>query len=597
MILPDPLKKLSTDELAVLEEHSKIIQFPAGSCIFKEGEAGDSCYIIESGRVRIELDTPEIDSDNVLAYLDPGMILGEMSILDRKPRSASAYADTDVTVRRISTEDIDNLCEFYPKVATSIIMALGRDAALKIREMNKRQATIISEGQECDPEVEELVSRAMTAQKEIQDWPEDKIDALLHDMAQAVAERAEELALAAVEGSHLGNAPDKVEKIKLNSLGLYQYLAGKPGSGYLSFDEENKVAEFASPVGIVFDLVPAGNPVCKPIFSAMICVKSRNSLIMSFSHAAQNVGAMVGEIIQEALRSQSAPVDLIQWVKQRSSRKKAEMFMRHENVSLILATGGPSMVKAAYSSGTPAIGVAPGNAPALICGDADIQDAAHIVVTSRAFDNGLHCCAEKNLVVVNKIYHKFIEVLESEGAAVLTPEEEKRFSTGAFEPQTHSLRMEITGRSAATIADQYKIKRDYPIKLIVVPTEGVDSNNPYCCYEKLAPVVSLFTVEDEEDGMDVCFALLKIFGIGHTAIIHSKNTELIKRFGARMPASRIVVNASGAVGAAGSGTGLVPSCILSCGTLAGNSTSDNITYRHLLNIKRIAYPKPMKNKV
>jgi len=300
---------------------------------------------------------------------------------------------------------------------------------------------------------------------------------------------------------------------------------------------------------------------------------------------------MVGEIIREALQSQGAPVDLFQWIKKRSSRKKAGMFMRHEHVSLILATGGPSIVKAAYSSGNPAIGVGAGNAPVLICGDADIQDAARIVVTSKSFDNGVICCSENNLVVVDKIRQRFIEALEGHGAAILTREEETHFRVEAFEPKTHSLRMEIIGKAGATIADRLDIKRDYPIKLIIVPTEGVGSNNPYS-YGKQAPVLSLFTVEDEEAGMDLCLALLKNFGAGHTAIIHSKNTELIKRFGARMPASRILVNASGSLGGIGFATGLVPTYTPGCGTFAGNITTDNVTYRHLLNIKRIAYPKP-----
>ena len=303
---------------------------------------------------------------------------------------------------------------------------------------------------------------------------------------------------------------------------------------------------------------------------------------------------MVGEIIREALRRQGAPIDLFQWVKQRNSRKKAEMFMRHENVSLILATGGPSMVKAAYSSGTPAIGIGVGNAPVLICGDADIQDAACNVERGKSFDNGLICCSENNLVVVDKVREQFIEALKSQGAAILTPEEEAHFRVEAFEPKTPFLRREIVGKSAETIADQCGIKRYYPIKLIIVPTEGVSDINPYS-YGKLAPVLSLFTVENEEAGMDVCLALLKNSGAGHVAIIYSKNTELIEQFGARMPASRILVNASGPLGAPGFSTGLPPSFIFSCGTLAGNSTSDNITYRHLLNIKRIAYHKPQEH--
>ncbi len=194
--------------------------------------------------------------------------------------------------------------------------------------------------------------------------------------------------------------PDKTCKNVMASMGVYRSLVGRPASGLLNTDEARKVSEIASPVGIVVGLVPATNPAATAIFKALIAIKGRNALILSFPRSYRDVGPKVGSIIQEALRSSGTPVDLVQWIKRGHSRKKTEILMRHPEVSLVLATGGASMVRAAYASGTPTIGVGPGNAPTLICADADLDYAAESVVLSKSFDNGLVCGSENNLVVV-----------------------------------------------------------------------------------------------------------------------------------------------------------------------------------------------------
>jgi acetaldehyde dehydrogenase/alcohol dehydrogenase len=329
------------------------------------------------------------------------------------------------------------------------------------------------------------------------------------------------------------------------------------------------------------------NPVPTLAFKTLICLKTRNALIASSHRKALAVGNQAGELIQVVLREHGAPADLVQWIRERTSREKTFMLMRHKDVSLILATGGPSMVKAAYSSGTPAIGVGPGNAPAWICSDADLETAAQMVIDSKSFDNGIICGSENHLVVDAPVRQAFLIALKDHGAAVLTPDETSRFTAQVIHPETGRLRREVIGQTARRIAQVAGIQREGDIRLIVVPVEPDDLHGPYG-REKLAPILSLFTVKGEEEGLALCRQLLAREGTGHTAIIHTQDQNLAQRFGLEMPASRVLINSPGSQGCCGISTGLTPSATLGCGTLGGSSTADNVTYTHLRNIKRIA---------
>jgi acetaldehyde dehydrogenase / alcohol dehydrogenase len=578
-------RSLTEQPLAALAPYFQPVGFAAGDCIFKAGSPADGCYVIDRGRVRIELDRSELDSDDVLAVLEPGTILGELSLLDGLPRSASAFAHTDVQARKLSAADVGLIAESDPRLLAELYAALGRNAALKLRHTNERLADAVFGG--TDPEVEELVARAAAAQAAVADWPEARVDALLQAMAQAVAAVSGELAEATVRVTRMGNAPDKTVKNLFASMGVYRAISGKPAGGLLRADDETGVAEHAAPVGVVFGLVPVTNPVATAIFKAMIAVKGRNALILSFHRRAQELAPLVCGLIQEVLTRSGAPADLVQWVKGGGSRRKTELFMRHAKVSLVLATGGASMVHAAYSSGTPAIGVGPGNAPVLVCADADIEHAAQSVVLGKSFDNGLICGSENNLVVVEAVREAFAEALVRAGAAVLVPGEARRFAAVVIDPETGHLRAEAVGQSAQAIAGFVGIQRAYPVKAIVVPTEGVGRSNPFAG-EKMAPILSLFTVPDEDAGLALCRALLEREGTGHTAIVHTQSRATVDRFAAAMPASRLLVNSPGSHGIMGFTTGLEPSLTLGCGTFGKNSTTDNVTYRHLLNVKRVA---------
>jgi acyl-CoA reductase-like NAD-dependent aldehyde dehydrogenase len=444
-----------------------------------------------------------------------------------------------------------------------------------------------------DEYVDALVERAVAAQREFQKWSEEATDRLLQALAKCVYEHAEELAIAAVQETGMGNVTDKTAKNRFASLDIYRSLEGRVGHGFVRIDKRHKLMTFASPMGVVLGLVPATHPAATFIFKVLIALKGRNALILSPSQRAIGVSNQVGELIRQILYEYGASLDLVQWVSAKKCRTTVGALMMHHGISFILATGGPGLVKAAYQSGKPAIGVGPGNAPVLVCADADLSLAARNIVMSKAFDNGLACASENNLIVVESRVEAFTSALEEHGAAVLSVEETERLLAVIVEPSTNRLRTSISGQAAETLAERALIERPYPIQVLVLPTHEVSEHNPLV-REKLAPLLSLFSVVDEQVGMSLSEQILEFEGAGHTAIIYTHTPALTAEFGARMAASRILVNTPGTQGSMGMMTGLQPSMTLGCGTFGGTSTTDNVTYTHLLNMKWVAYSIPSR---
>jgi acyl-CoA reductase-like NAD-dependent aldehyde dehydrogenase len=570
--------------LSVLASIAKPAEFDSGTCIFSAGARECSCYLIDEGLVRIELDWPEIDSDSLHGHAEAGDLLGELSLIDNSPRIASAFADTRVRTRRVDAADIDELRRQRPGDYLVLVEALANHAALKLRHTHERLSDILLTAH--DPEVEELVARADVAQRAIADWPEERIDALLAGIANAIAERARELAEATVRVTRLGDVDSKTHKNTSASVGVYRSLVGRSAKGKLSTDAR-MVTHLAAPVGVIVGLIPVTSPVATAIFKTLIAVKSRNSIILSYHSAAQELASGVGAIIRGQLEAGGAPADLHQWVRQRTTHQKTRLLMHHPKVGLILATGGAKMVKAAYSSGKPAIGVGPANTPVLIAEDADLFHAANSIVASKSYDNGLICGSEHNLLVNRKVREAFIAALEQAGAAVLNEREVETFAAAAIDRDTGRFRSVAIGQAAAILAQYAGIRRDHQIRTIVVPTSTASPDNPFA-REKMLPVTSLFTIADDDAGIALARDLLEIEGRGHTAVIYTRNQALIERFASSLPVSRALLNSPATQGIGGVTTGLIPSMMLGCGTFGGNSTTDNVTYTNLLNIKRLA---------
>ena len=579
------LAVLGVTDPALLDPYLERRRYASGERIMAQGTGGTECYLITEGEVRLEVERPDFDSDGVIAYLGPGMLCGEFSLLDGRPRSASAYAHTEVVALALSEAGLGRLCRDDPPTGLAVLRALGQDAAAKARETRRHLEEYVFAA-DIDPAVDAVVARAAAAQAVLAGWPEARVEALLDGIAQAVADRAEELAAATVAETGIGNVADKTFKNRFASLEVNRALQGRPGIGPRPPDDRG-VTEIASPMGVVLGLIPMTNPVATLVFKTLICLKARNALIVSHHPAAAGVGARTVALVAAVLAEHGAPVDLLQSV-ERASRTRTAMFMRHPEVSLILATGGAAMVKAAYSSGTPAIGVGSGNVPALVCADADPAAAAAAVVESKAFDHGIICGSEDNLVVDANVAGPFQAALERAGAVVCTPEETARVAAAAFDADGH-LRRAVLGQPAAAIAEAAGVRRDGPVRVLVLPL-AMDQLDGPLGREKLAPLLSLFTVDGTGQGVEVCKRLLANQGAGHTAVIHTGDQALQQRFAEEVPASRVLVNGPATHGCIGVGNGLTPSLTLGCGTFGGNSTTDNVTYTNLLNVKRLARP-------
>ncbi len=580
------LDAFQVELLSALQPYMQEVSFKPDDVLFARGKRADSFFIVDDGVVRLEVPTPEPDTEGVLDHVGAGAFLGHESMLAGSLHHVDAVADSDVRARKVDSLGWRRMLDDDPQQGVMILRALARQTAVHLQAAQSKLAEQI-ESDAPDPEVEDMVARAIAAQKEFEGWDEERVDALLGDMAQTLANAAEELAQATVAETHIGNPVDKVLKITLASMGVYSQLQGQPGIGAISVDEELKVTEIASPVGVVFGIVPVTNPVPTIINKSLIVLKSRNALIYSTHRSAGGVGNRAGELIQEALVRHSAPPDLVQWVRGRTNRRKTQRFMSHPGVGLILATGGPSMVKAAYSSGTPAIGVGAGNAPAWVAADADLKVAAEAMIASKAFDNGLICGSEQHLVVDRAVADELKVELEKAGAAVLNAEETERFMAETFEPDG-DLKMWFVGQPADKIAEAAGISKP-GAKLVVFEA---DASNPAGAQarERLAPVLSFFTVDGDEEAIALCRSLLAYEGAGHTANIHTADSERVKRFADAIPASRILVNTPSAQGCCGLTTGLPHTLTLGCGTWGGNSTTNNVTHRDLRNVKRLALP-------
>ena len=577
---------LRDEQLATFERYAGHVQFAEGSLILREGDPGHGCYIVDEGTIRLELQSTETDTDSVIGFLDPGQFLGEFSLLDGQPRSASAFAHTPVSARWFSRASFDEICRQHPDVGLTITAALGQNVTAKVRGLVDRIAGYVFAG-EIDQDTHDMVARATRAQQVFANWPEGSVDAILTDVAEGLAASADELGLATVEETGLGVPAHKAAKIRFASLEVMKGLVGESASGPLADDGTQRVIELASPVGVILGLIPLTNPVSTIAFKALISLKGRNALILSCHRGALGVGNRATDIVRGVLERHGAPADLVQPIRERTSRRKTMMFMNHPGISLILATGGASMVRAAYSSGTPAIGVGSGNAPVLICADAELLAAASKIVDSKSFDNGVICGSENNLIVVQSVRDAFVHALTAAGAIVLSPDEKVQFTPHFFDPDHGTVRRELIGKSAASIAQGAGLDRPGDYRLIVVSVTQEELSGPYG-HEKLAPVLSLVTVSDEDEGVAVAKKVLDRQGPGHTAVIHTADELLARRYGREIAASRILVNVGASQGCIGIGTGLTPSFTLGCGTFGGNSTTDNVTYTHLINVKRLA---------
>ncbi|WP_286232325.1 acetaldehyde dehydrogenase (acetylating) [Neobacillus mesonae] len=441
-------------------------------------------------------------------------------------------------------------------------------------------------------EARENLKLAKAAQKAMANMTQEQVDQIVHCMAQAAMREAGRLAAMAVDETGFGKMEDKMTKNLFSAKDVYESIKDKKTVGIISRDNETKVLEAAEPVGVVAGIIPSTNPTSTVIFKALIAIKSRNAIVFSPHPSAAKCTNEAANILMEAAKKAGAPDGIITCIK-KPTLASAQELMKHKDTDLILATGGPGMVKTAYSSGKPAYGVGSGNVPVYIHSSANLARAVSQIVHSKTFDYGTICASEQALVVDKAIKNKVKSALEQQGAYFLDDYEKQRVEAIIF--RGSGLNPEIVGRSPRDIAKIAGIIVSEDTRLLVAEETNIGKEHPISL-EKLSPILAFYTVANEEEAGKVCNELLEIGGLGHTVGIHCEDQQLIESFGITQKASRVVVNSGTTFGGIGATTGISPSLTLGCGTYGNNISSDNIGPEHLLNKKRIAFGiREMKN--
>jgi acetaldehyde dehydrogenase (acetylating) len=435
-------------------------------------------------------------------------------------------------------------------------------------------------------EARTLARRAKEAAPVLAEFSQEQIDAIVDAMAAAVTPQAEALARLAHEETGYGVVADKVQKNLFSSEKVYKFIRPMKTVGVIGRLEDRKVIEIAEPFGVVAAVVPSTNPTSTAIYKILISLKARCPIVISPHPAAARCITRVAEIMHDAARKAGAPEGAINWMTTITLEGTQEL-MKARETAVILATGGMGLVRAAYSAGKPAYGVGPGNAPAYIERSADVPKAVRDIVTGKTFDNGVLCSSENSVVVDAPLVEEVKREFAANGGYFMSAAEIDAVGRVLVSPQRLP-NPALVGRPATFIAQHAGISVPPHTRVLLAELAGVGRDYPLSI-EKLCPVLSFYVVSDWREGCERCKQILRYGGMGHTMSIHSRNDEVILQFGLKKPAYRIVVNTPTTHGSIGLTTGLDPAMTLGCGGYGGNITSDNISPRHLLNIKRLAY--------
>lgn len=441
-------------------------------------------------------------------------------------------------------------------------------------------------------EARDLAKLAKEAQLEYQYFEQGQVDKIVKAMAEAGYAESERLAKMAVEESGFGKWQDKVIKNQFGTKNVYESIKDLKTTGVVAIEADGKIVKIAVPMGVVCALVPSTNPTSTAMFKALISLKTRNAIVVSPHPRTANCTAEALRILSEAAENAGAPKGLIQCLGN-PTIEGTDALMRDKNIAVILATGSNPMVKAAYSSGTPAYGVGAGNVPAFIEKTADYKKAVADIIYGTTFDNGTLCSSEQAMIVDRPLREKVIEEAKSRGAYFVNEEEKKKLAQAI--QKDFRINPAIVGQSASFIAKYAGFQVPENTSVLVAECTEVGKIDPLSM-EKLSPILAFYTVDGWLEGCHRCIDLLRFGGIGHTMVIHSNDQGVIMKFALEKPAFRILVNTVSSVGAVGYTTALNPSMTLGPGTIGGSIISENVTAKHLMNIKSLAFEVNPVNK-
>ena len=435
-------------------------------------------------------------------------------------------------------------------------------------------------------EVRDLVEKAKAAQQELAQKSQAEVDAIVASIAKAGVRNAERLAQMANEDTGFGKVADKVIKNIFGSQMVYEHIKDMKTIGILDRDEANKTYTIAAPVEVIAGLIPSTNPTSTAFYKSEISIKAGNAIVFSPHPSALRSISEAIKVIRQAIAEAGGNENLVSCISL-PTMQATDNLMKHPDVALILATGGSAMVRAAYSSGTPAIGVGPGNGPAYIEKTADLPLAVKRIMDSKTFDYGTICASEQSVVCDDDMAEAVQKEMEKQGAYFLSDEE--RLKLGKYILRANgTMNPAIVGKSPQVIGELAGINVPASAKVIVAKEDGIGKGHPYS-NEKLAPILAFYTAPDYKAIAKLCDEILRYEGAGHTFSMHTKDDRMVEYFAERMPASRIIINSPSALGGIGASTALMPALTLGCGAIGGSATSENVGPMNLLNLKHVAY--------
>lgn len=435
--------------------------------------------------------------------------------------------------------------------------------------------------------IQTLIDKANKAHAAFMKMDQMQIDRIVQAMALAGLDKHMMLAKMAVEETGRGVYEDKITKNIFATEYVYHSIKYDKTVGVIEDNEYESFQKIAEPVGIIMGITPVTNPTSTTMFKALISIKTRNPIIFGFHPSAQNCSREAAKILRDAAVKHGAPADCIQWIDDPSMDRTNEL-MNHNDVALILATGGSGMVRAAYSCGKPALGVGPGNVPCFIEKSADINQAVTDLILSKSFDNGMICASEQAVIIEEPIFDQVKKKMIANGCYFVNKDEAAKLTAGAINAEKCAVNPAIVGQSAVSIAKLCGIEVPAGTKILVAEIEGVGTKFPLSA-EKLSPVLACYKVKTAAEGIERAAEVVAFGGMGHSSVIHSTNEEVIGKFADRLQTGRIIVNSPSTHGAIGDiyNTNM-PSLTLGCGSYGRNSTSSNVTAVNLINVKRVA---------
>ena len=444
------------------------------------------------------------------------------------------------------------------------------------------------ERHEIESMINGLVERAKKASEEYRKLDQEQVDRIVKRMSMAGLDSHMKLAKMAIEETGRGIYEDKITKNMFATEYVYHNIKNEQTVGVVSKNEEDGYSIIAEPVGVIAGVTPVTNPTSTVMFKSLISAKTRNVIIFGFHPSAQKCSMEAARILRDAAVSEGAPKDCILWI-DKPSVLATSLLMNHPGVDLILATGGSGMVKAAYSSGKPALGVGPGNVPCYIDKTAKLKTSVTDLVMSKSFDNGMICASEQAVIVDNEIAEEFEKQMKEVNCYFVNDEEREKLKAVMFDSNNNNkLNGAVVGQSPFTIAAWAGFSVPINTKVLVVREHGVGDSFPFS-KEKLSPVLAYYIVNSTDDGIKIADSLVKYAGMGHSAVIHSEDKETIYKFSSTVETGRIIVNSPSTHGAIGDIYNTnIPSLTLGCGTFGGNSTTSNVSSVNLINYKRVA---------